>query len=150
MDKPRILFVCEHNSGRSQIAEEMLRKLAGNRFDVESGGLEPREILPLIVEVLREEGIDVSGKTPRSVFDLYKASNVYTYVITVCSPETDVQCPLFPGVQQRLNWPFPDPADFSGSREEQLQQVRRLKEDITQRLTEFFQLSHNNSLETPK
>lgn len=140
MKKPRVLFVCSHNSGRSQLAEELLRMLSQGRFEVESAGLEPKEINPMVIKVLKEEGIDISGKSPRNVFDLYREGKIYTYVITVCSKETDDKCPFFPGVQKRLNWPFPDPEKFEGTEEEKLEKVRKLKEEIQGKIKEFFEL----------
>lgn len=133
----RILFVCVHNSGRSQIAEEYLRKFGGDRFEVESAGLEPGELNPYVVEVLKEDGIDISGKKTRDVFDLYKAGKTYRFVITVCSRDAEERCPIFPGAVVRYNWPFEDPAKFSGTREEILLRTRTLRDEIKERVKEF-------------
>lgn len=82
---PRVLFICRHNSGRSQIAEAYLRKFAGRHFEVHSAGLEPAErVHPLVVAVMKEEGIDLSDKKPRSAFELFKAGELFSHVITVC------------------------------------------------------------------
>lgn len=140
MKKPRVLFVCSHNSGRSQIAEELLRKYGGRDYEVESAGLEPRPINKLVIEVLKEEGIDISEKVPRDVFPLFDEGKVYTYVITVCSKQAHEACPLFPGVQRRINWPFPDPETFTGSRQEKLAKVRELKDSIKTKLAELFEI----------
>ena len=113
--KDRVLFICVHNSGRSQIAEEYLRKMCGGRFEVESAGLEPRAINPLVIEVMKEEGIDLAGKNPQSVFDLFQQGKFYKYVITVCEAEVEKKCPIFPGITKRLNWPFPDPSNVEGT-----------------------------------
>ncbi|MCA9811086.1 MAG: arsenate reductase ArsC, partial [Candidatus Dadabacteria bacterium] len=82
MIKQKVLFICIHNSARSQMAEELLRKMAGDRFDVASAGLEPGVINPLVVKALSEEGIDISGKKTVSAFDLLKEGKFYTYVVT--------------------------------------------------------------------
>ena len=128
--KPRVLFICRHNSGRSQIAEAYLRKFAGRHFEVHSAGLEPAErVHPLVVAVMKEEGIDLSDKKPRSAFELFKAGELFSHVITVCH-DTESQCPIFPGIAQRWYYPFPDPAQAAGSREEQLAQVRQIRDAI--------------------
>lgn len=132
-----VLFVCVHNSARSQLAEEYLKKFGGDRFRVESAGLEPGIINPYVERALEEEGIDISGKGTKSVFDLYKAGKKYAYVITVCSREAEEKCPIFPGITERMNWPFPDPSGFSGSDEEIMKQVREVREIIKERVREF-------------
>ena len=98
MQKKKVLFVCIHNSARSQMAEEILRKLAGDRFEVESAGLEPGKLNPIIIESLKEEGIDITGKPTKAAFDLYKKGNHYDYVITVCDEASAERCPIFPGL----------------------------------------------------
>jgi len=131
MDKLRVLFICTQNSGRSQMAEEFLRKFAGDSFEVESAGLEPAAgVNPLVVEVMREVGIDLSHKKPQSVFDLFKAGRLYDYVITVCDSESEGRCPIFPGVTNRWHWPFPDPATVEGAHEEKLTQVRAIRDYV--------------------
>jgi arsenate reductase (thioredoxin) len=128
--KHKILFICQHNSGRSQIAEAYLKKLTGEGFGIESAGLAPAGgINPLVVEVMKEDGIDLSGKKPQSVFDLFKAGKIYDHVITVCH-DSESQCPIFPGITKRWHLPFPDPAKVDGSREEQLAKVRDIRDAI--------------------
>ena len=85
--KKKVLFVCIHNSARSQMAEELLRQLAGDRFEVESAGIEPGKLNPVVVEALKEEGIDITGKQTKGVSDLLKQNKHYDYVITVCDEE---------------------------------------------------------------
>jgi arsenate reductase len=138
MDPIKVLFVCVHNSARSQMAEEFLRKLGGDVFTVESAGLEPGRVNPLVARVLEEKGIDISGKETRSVFDLYKAGKTYNYVITVCSREAEEKCPIFPGVAHRLNWPFDDPSRFEGTEEEKLEKTRTVREEIKQKVLDFI------------
>jgi arsenate reductase len=137
----KVLFVCVHNGSRSQMAEEYLRKFASDRFEVESAGLEPGTINPLVVEVLKEEGIDITGKKTNSVFEFYQENRRYHYVITVCSREASERCPVFPGVGpiQRLHWPFDDPSQVTGTGEEKLNKVRAIRDQIKQKILEFVQ-----------
>ena len=132
------MFVCVHNSARSQIAEELLRRLAGDRFEVASAGLTPGKLNPLAVEVLKKDGIDIAHKETKSVFDLVKEGKLYQYVITVCDESSAEQCPIFPGVTQRINWSFKDPSAFKGNWEERLQKTREVKEEIKKKIEEWI------------
>ena len=134
-DQIKVLFICVHNSGRSQIAEAYLRKMGGDRFKVESAGFEPAEAVnPLVVEVMKEEGFDISKNKPRSVFELFKKGNLYDHVITVCG-ESEDKCPVFPGITRRWHWAFPDPAKVEGSTsEEKLNKAREIRDMIKERL----------------
>jgi arsenate reductase len=132
--KKRVLFICVHNSGRSQMAEAFLSESAGDRFDVESAGLEPREINKLVIEVMEEMNIDISENTSDSIFDFYKEGRLYDFVISVCDESIESQCPIFPGITQRLHWPFPDPSSVVGSDEEKLSKVRKIRDDIHNRI----------------
>jgi arsenate reductase len=134
----RVLFICVHNSARSQMAEAYLKRFGGDRFEVESAGLEPGTINPLVVEVMKEEGIDLTGKETNSVFEFFKEGRLYSYVITVCSKEAEERCPVFPGVNRRLHWPFEDPSRFQGSREERLEKTRAVRDQIKARILEFI------------
>lgn len=138
MDKEKVLFVCIHNSARSQMAEELLRKLAGDRFEVESAGIEPGKLNPVVVEVLKEEGIDITGKKTQAVMDLLKQEKHYNYVITVCDETSAERCPLFPGAAKRLHWGFTDPSKFEGSWEEKIFQTRAVREEIRQRIEHWL------------
>ena len=123
------------------MSEELLRKLAGDRFEVESAGLEPGKINPLVAEVLKEdEGIDISNKETYSVFDFYKEGRRYHYVIAVCSAEAEERCPVFPamGPTERLHWPFEDPSAATGTHEEKLKKVREIRDEIKAKLEEFI------------
>lgn len=128
--KTKVLFVCVHNSARSQMAEMWLKKIGGDRFTVTSAGLEPGTLNPLAVEVMREVGIDMSRNTTRGVFDLFKAGEMFHYVIAVCDKASAERCPIFPGIVQRVDWSFPDPALATGSHEEKLRQVREIRDAI--------------------
>lgn len=134
----RVLFVCVHNSARSQMAEAYLRKNGENRFVVESAGLEPGKINPLVVEVMQEEGIDLSGRRPNSVYEFYKEGRSYDFVITVCSKDAAERCPIFPGGGRHLHWPFDDPSKAVGSYEEKLAEVRRIRDEIRQKVQSFL------------
>lgn len=136
---PRVLFVCTHNSARSQMAEAYLRKLAGDVFEVESAGLEPGRLNPYVVRALREEGMDISGKSTNDVFDFFKQGRTYNYVITVCSKEAAERCPIFPGRATRLQWSFADPSTFNGSEEEIMRQVREVRDAIREEVRKFVQ-----------
>ena len=131
MDKLKVLFICTQNRARSQMAEAFLRQFAGDSFEVESAGLEPADqVNPLVVEAMAEIGFDLSAKKPQSVFDLFKAGRIFDYVITVCDAEGEGRCPIFPGLTRRWHWPFPDPASVTGTREERLEQVRAIRDQI--------------------
>jgi len=137
----RVLFVCVHNSARSQMAEAFLRKYADKRFVAESAGLEPGVINLLVVEVMKEEGIDLSDKSTNSLFDYYREGRNYDYVITVCSKDAARRCPIFPGVGKRLHWPFDDPSRVRGTHEEKLAEVRRIRSEIREQILSFLESS---------
>jgi len=138
MNRKRVLFVCIHNSARSQMAEELLRKLAGDRFEVESAGLEPGRLNPVVIEALKEDGIDITGKETKAAFELFKKGSCYDYVITVCDETSAEKCPVFPGLSQRLHWGFTDPSKFEGTFEEKLNMVRAVKEEIRQKIEQWL------------
>lgn len=133
----KALFVCLHNSARSQMAEAFLKKYE-KEMEVDSAGIEPGTINPYVVKVMQEEGIDLSKNETTKVFDLYKAGNVYKYVIAVCD-EAAQKCPIFPGVTHRLNWSFSDPSQFKGTEEEILAQTREVKDQIKQKIIDFIE-----------
>lgn len=134
----RVLFVCVHNSARSQMAEAYLNHLAGDQFQAESGGLEPGSLNEFVVESLQEDGIDISDHPTNSVFDYFKQGRQYDVVVTVCSPEVSEKCPIFPGRSLRFNWPFPDPAELVGERDEVLVQVREIRDQIRKKIEAFI------------
>ncbi|HAO19724.1 MAG: low molecular weight phosphatase family protein [Desulfobacteraceae bacterium IS3] len=128
--KIRVLFVCIHNSARSQIAEAYVRQLGGDRFEAESAGFEPGKLNPLVVEVMKEAEIDISDHKTKSVFEFFKQGRLYDYVITVCDESSGQQCPIFPGIVKRIHWSFPDPSSFDGTYEEKLAQTRNVRDQI--------------------
>jgi len=137
-EKIRVLFVCTHNSARSQMAETFLNALGHGRFETESAGLEPRDINPLVVEVMKEIGFDLSHKKPNSVLEFFKQGRLYHHVIFVCDKSTEEQCPIFPGLGKRHSWPFQDPAKVEGTHEEKLEQTRRIRDEIKGRIERWI------------
>jgi arsenate reductase (thioredoxin) len=137
MGKIRVLFVCVYNSFRSQIAEKFLNEEYGDLFYAESAGLMTKEINPLAIQVMSEIDLDISKNSSDSVFDFYKQGRLYNHVITVCSREAEEKCPVFPGIQKRLNWDLPDPEEFKGTDEEKLEQARQLRDQIRNRVRGF-------------
>jgi arsenate reductase (thioredoxin) len=132
--KKKVLFICVHNSARSQMAAALLNQRCGEFFEAESAGLEPGELNPMAVEVLSEIGIDISGNKTRAVFDVFKSGQLFAYVITVCAESEAAGCPIFPGVTTRLHWSFPDPSKLTGSHEERLEGTREIRDQIADRI----------------
>ena len=133
----KVLFVCIHNSARSQMAEAFLKKYGGDHFVVESAGLEPGTLNPNVVTVMQERGIDLSQKGTQGVFDLFRQGRLYNAVITVCDAEAAERCPIFPGRVKRIAWSFKDPSAFTGTQEEILEQTRQVRDEIEQKVKEF-------------
>jgi arsenate reductase len=130
MSKKKVLFICVHNSARSQMAEAWLNHTCPDEFEAQSAGLEPGTLNPLVVEVMNEAGIDLSQKKTQAVFDIWKSGLLFQYVITVCSEAESEGCPIFPGVTTRLHWPFPDPSKLSGTEEEKRSEARKIRDAI--------------------
>jgi len=137
-EKFRVLFVCVHNTARSQMAEAFLNHLGGDVFEAESAGFEPGPLNPLAVEVMKEVGIDISANRAKSVFSLYKEGRLYDYVITVCDESSAERCPIFPGRVRRLQWPFENPASLTGSHEEKLAKTRKIRDQIKGKVEELI------------
>ena len=128
--KTKVLFICNHNTARSQMAEAFVNRYCGDSFEAESAGLKPQALNPLAIEAMAEVGIDISGQPAHSVWELFKAGRYYGYVVTVCDEAHTEPCPIFPGNCVRLHWSFPDPARFTGSHEEKLEQMREVRDAI--------------------
>ena len=128
--KKRVLFICVHNSARSQMAEAWLNKICGQNFEAQSAGLEPGELNPLAVQVMAEAGIDISKKKTQGVFDVFKSGQLFAYVITVCDESSAEKCPIFPGPATRFHWSFPDPSQVEGNEAAKLDQVRVIRDQI--------------------
>lgn len=128
--KQKVLFICVHNSARSQMAEAWLNDVCGETFAAESAGLKAGAINPLVVQAMREVDIDLSQKKTQEVFDVWKSGELFAYVVTVCSEAEAEGCPVFPGVTRRLHWPFRDPSKLTGTDEEKLREIRKIRDEI--------------------
>ena len=128
--KKKVLFVCIHNSARSQMAEAFLNRACGDYFEAHSAGIEPGKLNPVVVEAMLEIGIDISGNMTKSVSDFLKSSQIFSYVITVCDETSAERCPIFPGVTTRLHWGFPDPSAIQGTHDEKLARTREIRDMI--------------------
>jgi arsenate reductase (thioredoxin) len=127
----RVLFLCTHNSARSQMAEGFLRALAGERFQVASAGTEATRVHPLAMRVVGEVGIDISGHASKTVDRLL--DQPWDHVITVCDSANE-RCPVFPGRTTRLHWSFEDPSETTGTETERLEVFRRIRDEIVRTL----------------
>lgn len=127
-----VLFLCTHNSARSQMAEGLLRHLAGDRYEAASAGTEATQVRPLAIRAMAELGIDIAGHESKTV-DRYRERS-FDLVITVCD-QANESCPVFPGAPRRLHWSFPDPSKAPGSEEEQLALYRQVRDAIRERIT---------------
>ncbi|MDP8266361.1 MAG: arsenate reductase ArsC [Candidatus Aceula meridiana] len=134
----KVLFICIHNSARSQMAEEILRLLSPDKFEVASAGLEPGELNPLVVEALKDLGVDIAGKKTQSVSDILKNGKQYDYVITVCDEASAEKCPTFPGSAQRLHWGFQDPSQLQGLDQEKLNNIRIIRDQIKAKIENWL------------
>ena len=140
--KKKVLFVCIHNSARSQMGEEFLRKFGDDKFETESCGFEPTpHVNPLVVEAMKAEGIDLSNKKTQYIMDLFRAQKYFGYIIYVCKRSMEMDCPVFPGpgVQKEMFWDLDDPEHFEGTDEEKLQKTRVLRDRIKDKVLEFIE-----------
>ncbi|MBZ0203802.1 MAG: arsenate reductase ArsC [Ignavibacteria bacterium] len=138
MGKLRVLFVCIHNSARSQMAEAILNHFYSDRFYAESAGFETGKLNPFAVKAMSEIGIDISANRTKKVFDFFKEGRFYSYVITVCDEASAERCPIFPGVKNTLHWSFPDPSVFEGSDEEKLSKTIGVRDEIRLKINEWI------------
>jgi arsenate reductase len=135
MSRPRVLFLCTHNSARSQMAEGFLRAMAGDRFEAGSAGTEKTSVNPLAIRVMAELGVDLGGQSSKVYAEV--ASPSWDHLITVCD-DANERCPWVPGSVQRLHWSFPDPSRATGTEEERLTVFRRVRDQIQERLTDWL------------
>lgn len=135
--KKKVLFLCTGNSARSQMAEGMLRHLAGDRFEVYSAGLAPTEVNPLAIRVMAEIGIDISRQKSKSVNQFL--TQEFDYVITVCA-QAKQTCPVFPGRHEAIHWSLEDPAQAEGTKDERLTVFRTVRNQIKEKIIEFLDL----------
>lgn len=134
----KVLFLCVHNSARSQMAEAFLAKYGSDKYEVESAGLEPGSLNPFVVKAMGEIGIDISHNVTKSVFDFAATGKKFDVVVTVCSKEAAERCPIFPGAREKLHWPFPDPSAIQGGDEEKMAGTRRIRDMIESAVREFI------------
>jgi arsenate reductase (thioredoxin) len=137
--KKRVLFLCTHNSARSQMAEGLLREMAGDRFEVFSAGTEKTRVQPLAIEAMREVGIDISGHRSKTLDEF--AGDTFDSVVTVCDRANE-SCPIFPGATERIHWSFDDPTAVVGSDEQKLRAFRTVRDAIQQRLRVFLAIAN--------
>ena len=133
----RVLFVCIHNSARSQMAEAFLNHLGAGVFEAESAGLEPGRLNPRVIKVMQEVGIDISQNPTKSTDDLLRLGKHYDIVVTVCDGASGQRCPMFPGVKKNYHWDLADPSSFQGEEETVLQQVRLVRDEIKRRIEQM-------------
>lgn len=133
-ERKQVLILCTGNSARSQMAEGLLRHMAGDRFEVASAGVAPTRVRPEAIEAMREIGVDISQQRSKSVDEF--AGREFDYVITVCDNANE-RCPVFPGRTERIHWSFDDPAAVEGDDDARLSAFRRVRDEIHQRLEQF-------------
>jgi arsenate reductase (thioredoxin) len=131
----KILVLCTGNSARSQMGEGLFRAEGGAGFEVYSAGTKPSSVRPEAITVMKEIGIDISGQRSKAVGEF--AGQAMDYVVTVCDNARD-NCPIFPAGSERIHWGFEDPAALQGSEDERLAEFRRIRDQIRERVKEFF------------
>lgn len=142
--KKRVIFICIHNSGRSQMAEGFLRALGGDRYEVASAGIEAGKLNPLVVKSMAEVGVDISAHYAKKASDLIAQGEKFDVVITVCDETNAERCPTFPGTgvnryAQRFHWGFPDPSALGGTEEEKLAGIANIRDAIQRRIEEWLE-----------
>lgn len=137
MEKIKVLFVCVHNSARSQMAEAFMNRLFGDRFTAESAGLEPGTLNPLVITAMQQVDIDIRNNTCKDVFDIYKSGKLFHYIITVCNKEAAEKCPVFPGGVNTLNWSFEDPSQLQGTYQEKIEKTLLIRDQIKNKIVDF-------------
>ena len=135
-DRHRVLFVCTHNSARSQMAEGLLRAWGGDRYTVESAGTEQTSVRPEAIEVMREIGIDIGGQTSKTI-DRF-VDQPFAWLITVCDQAAEA-CPTVPGVQHQEHWSIPDPSQVEGDESARLDAFRAARDDLSTRVRAFLE-----------
>lgn len=135
----KVLFVCIHNSARSQMAEAFLNELGQGLFHAESAGIEAGSLNPFVVKVMQEIDYDLSDNETNSVFDFFKEGRVYTFVVKVCDETSGQRCPVFPSALREFNWSITDPSTFSGSEIEILAQTRQVRDELRLKVLAFIE-----------
>lgn len=143
MEKKTILFICTHNSARSQMAEGFVKTLYPDDYEVFSGGIEPSEVNPYVIKAMAEKGIDISDQYAKSVNEFIDKK--IDYVVTVCD-QAQASCPFFPGAKTYIHKSFQDPSEFQGTEEEILIQVRKVRDEIEKWIQENFHTGNKAKL----
>jgi len=143
MNQKKVLFVCIHNSARSQMAEAFLNSMAGNTFHAESAGIEPGLLNPIVVGVMKDAGIDISSNKTKSVQRFIEVGHTFDYVITVCDEASAERCPVFPGDGKRIHMGFEDPSSFAGSDEEKFIKTAEVRDQIRDKIQKWIE-EHKN------
>ena len=134
----KVLFVCIHNSARSQMAEAFLNRLGEGKFIAESAGIEAGTLNPFVVEAMMEIGYDLSKNQTKSVFDFFKEGRTYSAVIKVCDQANGQRCPIFPKTLINLSWNLEDPSSLDGTHAEKLERTRQIRDQIKIKVEEFI------------
>ena len=135
----KILFVCIHNSARSQMAEAFVNTLAHGKISAQSAGLTPGKLNPVVVSVMKEIGIDLSRNVTKSVHEFIDRKEIFDYVVTVCDAASAERCPNFPGKAKRLHWGFEDPSSISGSDDEKSSRTSMIRDQIQSKVKQWIE-----------
>ncbi len=138
MKQIKVLFLCIHNSARSQMGEAYLKKFANDLFMAESAGLEAGTLNPFAIKAMAMDGIDISQNKTKNVFDFHREGKSFDFVITVCDEANASRCPLFTGPHKKINWSFEDPSSFTGTEEEQLIMTIKIRDQIKTAVLDFI------------
>ncbi len=136
----KVLFVCIHNSARSQMAMTFLNDYGKKLFIAESAGLEKGTLNPYVIKSMAELGYDLSNNETNEVFDYFKQGRTYSFVVKVCDEMNEQRCPIFPGALHEEYWNLPDPAAFTGTEEEISTQVNQIRDEISKRVHAFIKI----------
>jgi arsenate reductase len=128
--RQKVLFICRQNASLSQMAEAFLNELCSASFEAQSAGFEPGELNPIVVEAMKEVGVDISRKQTKTVSELYQSGHCFAYVITLCDETKSQRVPIFPGITTRLHWSFRDPADYQGSHAYRLNRTGDIRDAV--------------------
>ena len=140
MNKKRVMFICIHNSGRSQMGEAFVRHFAGDRFEVHSAGIEAGNLNPLVVKAMEEVGVPMEGHYSKKASEYIERGEQFDYVITVCDETNAERCPMFPGKFIRMHWGFPDPSALTGTDAEKLAGIRPIRDAIEKKVKEWLSM----------
>ena len=134
------MFVCIHNSARSQMCEAFVRHYASDRFEVHSSGIESGTLNPLVVQAMTEIGISMKGQYAKPAKEYIDRNEKFDYVVTVCDESSAERCPIFPGKHSRMHWGFPDPSALQGTDEQKLAGIRPIRDDIQQKVLAWLKV----------